>query len=189
MVDDTVDIQYMYSLYWAFATMTTVGYGDVSATNTSERKLSILLMVLGVTIFGYTLLMVALVLLDGDPRQMTRKKKMRGVTEYLGDRKRLPKASSFRIKTHFEDLFAHQEDIFEERDVLFFLHPSYRYRVLRDINANSWSSRIVFLHQFESPLRVRRAATPRRPCRRGRPCRRAGAVAPVHSTVCSRESR
>lgn len=147
-------VRYMYSLYWAFATMTTVGYGDVSATNTSERKLSILLMVLGVTIFGYTLLMVALVLLDGDPRQMTRKKKMRGVTEYLGDRKRLPKASSFRIKTHFEDLFAHQEDIFEERDVLFFLHPSYRYRVLRDINANSWSSRIVFLHQFESPLRA-----------------------------------
>ena len=80
--------------------------------------------------------MVALVLLDGDPRQMVRKKKMRDVTNYLGDRK-LPKTMTFRIKTHFTELCAHQEDIFEDRDVLFFLHPSYRYRVLKDINAKS----------------------------------------------------
>ena len=51
----------MYSLYWAFATMTTVGYGDVSAVNDTERIVSIFLMVIGVTLFGYNLFMASAV--------------------------------------------------------------------------------------------------------------------------------
>ena len=45
-------VQYAFSLYWAYATMTTVGYGDVSAVNDYERLLSIFCMVVGVTVFG-----------------------------------------------------------------------------------------------------------------------------------------
>ena len=51
-------------------------YGDVSAVNDTERIVSVALMLLGVTIFGYTLLMVAYVLNDGDPRDAARKAKM-----------------------------------------------------------------------------------------------------------------
>ena len=67
--------QYVASIYWAFATMSTAGYGDVSAVNNTERVTSILCMVFGVTIFGYTLLRVSFVLIDGDPREAARKAK------------------------------------------------------------------------------------------------------------------
>ena len=63
-----------------------VGYGDVSANNTDERVLSIFLMVAGVTVFGYTLMMVSIVLLDGDPRQESRKVKMLQVSRYMSEK-------------------------------------------------------------------------------------------------------
>ncbi|GMH86668.1 hypothetical protein TrVE_jg10705 [Triparma verrucosa] len=50
---DDVGSMYISSLYWAFTTMTTVGYGDILPTNDVERVYATLIMVLGATIFGY----------------------------------------------------------------------------------------------------------------------------------------
>jgi len=43
---------YLTSVYYSITTMTTVGYGDIRGTNTSERAVCILLMVLGVIFFS-----------------------------------------------------------------------------------------------------------------------------------------
>ena len=48
-----VGSMYVASLYWAFTTMTTVGYGDILPRNDVERVYSIFIMILGATIFGY----------------------------------------------------------------------------------------------------------------------------------------
>ncbi|CAK0788465.1 unnamed protein product, partial [Prorocentrum cordatum] len=45
--------QYIASLYWAFTTMTTVGYGDIIPKNSYERVYAIMAMLLGAPIFGY----------------------------------------------------------------------------------------------------------------------------------------
>ena len=47
------DRRYLASLYWAFTTMTTVGYGDILPTNDTERMYATIIMVLGSTVFGY----------------------------------------------------------------------------------------------------------------------------------------
>ena len=44
---------YFASYYFAVTTFTTVGYGDISATNTSERILAIFLMIGGVFAFSF----------------------------------------------------------------------------------------------------------------------------------------
>lgn len=44
--------RYVTSLYWAVATMTSVGYGDISAVNDVERIVSIVWMVLGAAVFS-----------------------------------------------------------------------------------------------------------------------------------------
>jgi len=45
---------YLTSFYFTITTMTTVGYGDISGTNTGERIICCLLMIMGVLFFTYT---------------------------------------------------------------------------------------------------------------------------------------
>ena len=44
---------YWLSMYFSVTTITTVGYGDLSAKNTPERILGIISMILGVIAFSY----------------------------------------------------------------------------------------------------------------------------------------
>ena len=49
LVDAPVWAQYVTSSYWAFSTLTTVGYGDISAYTIQERTYSMAMMLVGVT--------------------------------------------------------------------------------------------------------------------------------------------
>lgn len=44
--------QYLTSIYFIVTTFSTVGYGDISATNTSEQVFCIIIMFVGVTAFA-----------------------------------------------------------------------------------------------------------------------------------------
>merc|ERR1711968_311273 len=43
--------RYTVSIYWAFTTITTVGYGDITATNVLEQILCLICMFIGVVVF------------------------------------------------------------------------------------------------------------------------------------------
>ncbi|CAE7776515.1 AKT1, partial [Symbiodinium microadriaticum] len=45
--------KYIAAVYWTYATMATVGYGDVTAMNDGERLFSVFVMVMGSTILAY----------------------------------------------------------------------------------------------------------------------------------------
>jgi len=46
-------VQYISSMYWAFSTLTTVGYGDISARTPQEQTFSMVMMLVGVTWYAY----------------------------------------------------------------------------------------------------------------------------------------
>ena len=54
-VDAGVWVQYLYSFYWSLMTLTTIGYGDITPKNDSERMFALLCFLLGALVFGYTL--------------------------------------------------------------------------------------------------------------------------------------
>lgn len=51
----SVGKRYISSLYWACATLLTVGYGDLVATNMGERVFNICVMLLGSGVMGYSM--------------------------------------------------------------------------------------------------------------------------------------
>jgi hypothetical protein len=52
LVDQEFLIRFVYSYYWAYQTLTTVGYGDFSANNMIEYSLNIIWMVTGVIFYS-----------------------------------------------------------------------------------------------------------------------------------------
>jgi CRP-like cAMP-binding protein len=59
---ESLSTKYVSSLYWAIATVATVGYGDIGAQNISEYNFSSFTMFVGATVFGYMLGVISLVL-------------------------------------------------------------------------------------------------------------------------------
>ena len=52
---------YLASLYWAYTTMTTVGYGDIVPGSESEAVMAVFSMIFGVTMFAYVVGSMAVV--------------------------------------------------------------------------------------------------------------------------------
>lgn len=48
-------MQYIDSLYWAFTTMVTVGYGDFSGMNTQERLFNMISMIFMAGVYAFAL--------------------------------------------------------------------------------------------------------------------------------------
>ena len=61
---------YTASLYYTVTTITTVGYGDISGTNTTERFICMLNMLIGVVFFGMMSSYLTSILLEDNRDQV-----------------------------------------------------------------------------------------------------------------------
>jgi hyperpolarization activated cyclic nucleotide-gated potassium channel 1 len=60
---------YLFSLYWSFTTLTTVGYGDITAFSNDEMTISLIWMMFGVGIYSFIIGSLTSVLSNYDLRQ------------------------------------------------------------------------------------------------------------------------
>ncbi|CAD8139890.1 unnamed protein product [Paramecium pentaurelia] len=76
-------IRYIYSLYWGIATMTTVGYGDISPTTTTERGLGIILLLVACGGFAFTMNSIGFALSTLEEKTNVRKSKVNILNKYM----------------------------------------------------------------------------------------------------------
>mmetsp|Transcript_26176 Transcript_26176/g.78809 ORF Transcript_26176/g.78809 Transcript_26176/m.78809 type:complete len:397 (-) Transcript_26176:1365-2555(-) len=107
----TTGRKYRIALYWAFTTMTTVGYGDIYIVNNTERFVAMFAMIVGGACFGYIIGGVTSILENLDLSSTMHNEKMDAIKEYLYDRQ-YPPILSAQVKKHFKNVFT-AEGIFD----------------------------------------------------------------------------
>lgn len=71
MVNSSKTVKYSYSIYWAFQTLTTVGYGDFGAYNSFEILTTCVWMFIGVLFYTFVVgSMTSIITLQEDNEQM-----------------------------------------------------------------------------------------------------------------------
>ena len=103
---DTHEI-YIGAIYWAFTTMTTVGYGDICAhpDSIAEKCYAIVMMAIGATVFAFVLANVAALSDSMGGSQAQVRAHLVHVTEYL-EEKTVPLGMHPAIKAHWKFVLA-----------------------------------------------------------------------------------
>ena len=94
--DHSVWERYVSAMYWAFTTMTTVGYGDISATTIAERVFAILGMIAGGFVFSLLIGSMAGVMASAKKREVALQTKLQHVTSFLRDNN-IPRQLSSKV--------------------------------------------------------------------------------------------
>eukprot|EP00638_Chattonella_subsalsa_P017852 CAMPEP_0117892812 /NCGR_PEP_ID=MMETSP0950-20121206/24911_1 /TAXON_ID=44440 /ORGANISM="Chattonella subsalsa, Strain CCMP2191" /LENGTH=931 /DNA_ID=CAMNT_0005752867 /DNA_START=1 /DNA_END=2795 /DNA_ORIENTATION=+ len=127
MEDEPKDVLYLICLYWAFTTLTTVGYGDLVPGNRTEYLLGITVMIVGSSLFGYIIGNIASLVTHEDDTAILIKDKIRSVSAYMRYRN-LPEEMQSKIRHHYEYSWK-QTQVYDEEQILSELPPTIRTEV------------------------------------------------------------
>eukprot|EP01050_Picozoa_sp_SAG11_P031437 SAG11_NODE_9767_length_882_cov_1.106003_1_plen_157_part_00 len=104
--------RYVTSLYYAFMTLTTVGYGDIAPLTFHERWYSIFAMLVGGFTFGLIVGSLADVVQKSDPGATVRVKALGKVHAFLHERG-VPSRVTRKIRSYFAAMYEHKS-VFDE---------------------------------------------------------------------------
>jgi voltage-gated potassium channel len=74
---------YIKSLYWATATLTTIGYGDITPTTNAGRLYTMIVMILGVGVYGFVIGYVARTMSQSDRHKEYSKEKVTDLANFM----------------------------------------------------------------------------------------------------------
>ena len=120
--------KYATSLYWAVATMTAVGYGDVVALDDGERMYSIVTQLIGASVFGFLIGNIATLLETIDLKGSRFKRHKDRVVAYMAVRM-VPRDLQKKVRRHIEYYLA-QTSVFPEYNILMKLSVPLRNQIM-----------------------------------------------------------
>jgi len=149
--DNTVEAHYVSSLYWAFTTMTTVGYGDLTPQTGTERTYSIIVMILGATVFGYIVGNVSQMVGQLDVGAARQREQRVEIRNYMKEQD-LPREIRMHMDRFF-DFYFQRTSIFDESDILRKLPSGLRRTVVMHINKKLLKRFWSFFGRVKNELR------------------------------------
>jgi hypothetical protein len=96
--------QYVASLYWSFSTLTTVGYGDISAVTSGEKLYAMIMMMLGVSWYAYIVGSMSTIMSSFENQNKRVRDKMMAVQGFIRENKLEP-ALARRVRQYFSHLY------------------------------------------------------------------------------------
>ena len=121
--------QYLFSLYWALTTLTTVGYGDITPTNNAERYYALFALLVGAIVFGFMLSSIGELVHSVDKQAALAQDRMDEIKEYMRWRK-LPRDLVVRLRRYYTFYYS-RKTAFDEDQILGGLTPALRLEVVK----------------------------------------------------------
>jgi voltage-gated potassium channel len=113
---------YLDALYWALSTLTTVGYGDVTPSNSAQKIYAMGVMIVGIGVYGFIVANLATLLANIDPARRNYSRSMERLSSFMYYRN-IPDPLQRRIREYYEYVWEKRID-YDESDILLTLPPS-----------------------------------------------------------------
>ena len=129
------DLQYKYlaSIYWAFTTISTIGYGDIVPSNQFEQVIAWALMFLGSAFFGVILARMTDLVTALDATGFRKRQRLDILKSWMGEA-RIPHSLHRRLRKYYNYYLDAGVNFGVQQEVLRELCPSLRTEVLLSLN-------------------------------------------------------
>eukprot|EP01043_Picozoa_sp_COSAG02_P022046 COSAG02_NODE_1134_length_14376_cov_382.343700_2_plen_705_part_00 len=120
--DVSLMTRYVTSYYWAITTISTVGFGDITATTTAERVFAIIAEMFGSLMFAVLIGMTGSMMVGQKLLEEKVASQIAELREFM-EAKRIPKSLRVKIRKYMETLYEEKSG-FDEKEVLAQLPPA-----------------------------------------------------------------
>lgn len=131
LVQADAQSQYIRSLYWSITTMTTVGYGDLTAKRNTEYILSMIVMALGSTTYAYIIGNIASLFSNIDISRSNHQSKANAVLHFLKARS-VNNELLDRVSSYYEYIWEKRNGM-KDSEMFNDLPESMRLALLKDL--------------------------------------------------------
>ncbi|KAG5184646.1 hypothetical protein JKP88DRAFT_277004 [Tribonema minus] len=87
IVHDSDFLQWVYGIYWAAMTVSTIGYGDVSLVTFVERGYAIVCMIVGASLYAYLVGALIAIVMEFASKEQDRREKLTAINDLMAQAK------------------------------------------------------------------------------------------------------